>query len=137
MHLKIQKNVVLVKLQWKASPVYLFVVCRRSNDKEKRQAATRRRHKSEQSRTTKKEQEQSGTIKNNLEQKELNKTNWAQAQDQKLLGNKSLSFKILCSSNFVHFLTERSCFFVPASYLESFQESLLFLSAFLKFFSKP
>ena len=137
MHLKIQKNVVLVKLQWKASPVYLFVVCRRSNDKKKRQAATRRRHKSEQSRTTKKEQEQSGTIKNNLEQKELNKTNWAQAQDQKLLGNKSLSFKILCGSNFVHFLTERSCFFAPASYLESFQESLLFLSAFLKFFSKP
>lgn len=137
MHLKIQKNVVLVKLQWKASPAYLFVVCRRSNDKKKRQAATRRRHKSEQSRTTKKEQEQSGTIKNNLEQKELNKTNWAQAQDQKLLGNKSLSFKILCGSNFVHFLTERSCFFVPASYLESFQESLLFLSAFLKFFSKP
>ena len=137
MHLKIQKNPVLVKLQWKASPVYLFVVCRRSNDKKKRQAATRRRHKSEQSRTTKKEQEQSGTIKNNLEQKELNKTNWAQAQDQKLLGNKSLSFKILCGSNFVHFLTERSCFFVPASYLESFQESLLFLSAFLKFFSKP
>lgn len=137
MHLKIQKNLVLVKLQWIASPVYLFVVCRRSNDKKKRQAATRRRHKSEQSRTTRKEQEQSGTIKNNLEQKELNKTNWAQAQDQKLLGNKSLSFKILCSSNFVHFLTERSCFFVPASYSESFQESLLFLSAFLKFFSKP
>ena len=100
--------------------------------KKKRQAARTRRHKSEQSRTTRKEQEQSGTIKNNLEQKELNKTNWAQAEDQNLLSNKSLSFKILCGSNFVHFLTERSCFFVPASFLESFQESLLFLSAILK-----
>lgn len=65
MHLKIQKNPVLVKLQWKASPVYLFVVCRRSNDQEK---AASSQNKTAQASEIQNDQERARTIRNNQEQ---------------------------------------------------------------------
>ena len=73
----------------------------------------------EQAGKTWNELEQSRTIKNNPEQMEL--PNWVQAQDQKLLSNKSISFKIL-REFWLGTLSRQETifFFVSAPFWESF-----------------
>ena len=76
----------------------VFVSCRRSNYLE--QPATSR-NKPEWARTTSNNLEQAKC--QNVNSEEIKPSNWAQAQVQKLLRQKSLSFKILCKIQFCNF----------------------------------